>query len=123
LNFISRGRLVMKRMHALQCVLIIAALSTDNVTADAGPGQNYLGVNLGSVLDWEGNIVFADAMKSARGWCTPDNTWTLLPAADFDTLEWPTRDDEGRRVGSGVYLLRLLARSGFTATRKMLLLD
>ena len=91
--------------------ILLAMVLPTPMHADPGRGQNYLGINIGSVLDWEGNIVFADAMKSARDWCTPDGSWTALPPGSLDAEGWPTVDAELivwaglMRDNSGTYAL------------------
>ena len=86
---------------------------------DPGPGQNYVGINVGSVFDWEGNIIFADAMKQARPWGTvASNGNDALPASSLDAHGWPVDDAAVvvwaglLRDNSGAYALSFESNSG-----------
>ena len=62
-----------------------------------GPGINQqaigpalpVGVNMTSNYDWDGDRLFADAMKQSRGWCTPGSCAQPVPS---DAQGWPTQD-------------------------------
>jgi hypothetical protein len=82
-------------------------------------------MNIGGVADWDGNVLFADAMKSSRTWDTPDNTWTLLPASSLDAQGWPTVDAEIivwaglTRDNSGTYALSCQSNGPVTITPRL----
>jgi hypothetical protein len=48
-----------------------------------------LGVNMTSNYDWDGDRLFADAIKQSRGWCTPGSCAQPIPS---DAQGWPTQD-------------------------------
>jgi hypothetical protein len=67
-----------------------------------------LGVNLTSNADWDGDRIFADAMKQSRGWCTPGSCASLIPT---DEAGWPKQDFTiipvaGPTELNGTYLMR-----------------
>jgi hypothetical protein len=67
-----------------------------------------LGLNLTSNADWDGDRLFADAMKQSRGWCTPGSCASLIPT---DAAGWPTQDFTvipvaGPTELNGTYLIR-----------------
>ncbi len=62
-----------------------------NSNTNTGAPPN-IGINIGSVLDFDNNRMFADAMKSSRAWASPTNAGSTLPTSDLDADGWPTQN-------------------------------
>ncbi|MBY0573920.1 MAG: hypothetical protein K2P84_09585, partial [Undibacterium sp.] len=59
---------------------------------DAVAPKNAVGMNIGGVADWMGDIMFADAMKSSRAWTSATPGGGNLPASSLDAHGWPKTD-------------------------------
>ena len=68
-----------------------SSLSVPNSNTNTGTSPN-IGINIGTVLDFDNNRMFADAMKSSRAWGSPTNAGSTLPTSDLDADGWPTQD-------------------------------
>lgn len=82
-----------------------------------GGGNNYLGINLSSTQDWDGDMLFADAMKQARGWSTIGSN--ADSQAPVDSNGWPTTDAatvifQGRERMNGTYALSFRGQATIT---------
>ena len=82
----------------------------------SGVGNNYIGINLSSVHDWDGDLLFADAMKQARAWSSPNTTDGQAPV---DANGWPTTDAsivvfQGRANMDGTYALSFRGQANIT---------
>lgn len=76
------------------CSIILA-------TAAYSADEPWVGINLQGVQDWEPNRMFADAMKSSRGWGSPASPGDL--AAPVDADGWPTADAGSIIINSPLY--------------------
>lgn len=75
-------------MKSLACITFFVALTfVDWSMAGEAP---WMGVNMEGCQDWQPNRMFADAMKTSRGWGSAATPWDL--AAPIDSDGWPTAD-------------------------------
>jgi hypothetical protein len=84
-----------RRMHTLRTPLLAAscaamalsALTLSPQRAAAGPP---IGINIQNVADYNGDLLFADAMKESRDW--QDLAGTNLTGGQVDANGWPNQD-------------------------------
>ena len=117
-RFINRAKNLSGNVFSTVFIVMILGFGVVRLSAEPPAGQNYIGINIGSVSDWEGNIIFADAMKQARGWAAAgSNGNTALPATSLDGNGWPTVDASVyvwaglSRDNSGTYALSFESNS------------
>ena len=80
-------------------------------------GSNLMGINFnwGPTEDYSTDMVFADAMKSARIWCLPNSDST----APVDSNFWPTQDAwlyimAGKSQNDGTYQCQFTGQATVT---------
>jgi hypothetical protein len=74
-------------MHRTHLLLTLGTLLLAPTTVSAAP---QLGTNLEGIADWAAVLPFADAIKSARDFGSPDQPWDHK--AETDANGWPTGD-------------------------------
>lgn len=95
-------------MKSLACITVLIALTfVDWSMAGEAP---WMGVNMEGCQDWQPNRMFADAMKTSRGWGSPGSPADL--AAPVDSNGWPTAD-------AGVVVMTLAGYHDIGGTYKL----
>lgn len=99
-------------------VLIFILHHPFRLQAETTTEKNYLGINIGAPNDYDGCLLYADAMKTARDWGTPETDGVEpLPQRVLDANGWPTVDaaivvwDGLERDNSGAYQLSFESNS------------
>lgn len=107
--------------NQLTYLILLLCITHYSAAQDPGPNQNYIGINIESLNDWEGVIMFADGMKTSRDWYVNSNGWNdKLPPGDLDENGWPKVDASivvwagSARDNSGTYLLSFESNSEAT---------
>ncbi|GAB5519589.1 MAG: hypothetical protein RhofKO_18400 [Rhodothermales bacterium] len=92
--------MILRAMRYCFTLLVLLGLIGSAAAQDR---TRYLGINLAEVTDYSPEIVFIDAMRSARPWIShgaTDFTWDTGQPINVDAFGWPTKLEPDQHLGT-----------------------